>query len=238
MTRIVADLSLHRRYLHEQVADRLRALILAGDLAPRSRVNELDLAERFGISRTPLREAIKILATEGLFELLPNRGARVGHLSAAEIDDVLAVIAGLEATAGELACARITQGEIEAIAEDHAAMVAAWHAGDEAAYFARNRAIHEAILQAARNPVLSDTYAKLMGRVARARYTAHKTPGQWRKAVDEHERMLVLLRERKGDKLAKLMRAHIRGKKPVIEAAFGQDGQQGAERAPDAHPPR
>jgi DNA-binding GntR family transcriptional regulator len=221
MNSIATDLSLRRSYLHEHVADRLRALILSGDLPPRSRVNELDLAERFGISRTPLREAIKILATEGLLELLPNRGARVAHLSAAEIEDVFAVVAGLEATAGELACARITDDEIQAIAAEHDAMVAAWRAGDEAAYFARNRAIHEAILRAARNPVLSDVYSNMMGRVARTRYTAHKTPSQWRKAVEEHEQMLDFLRARKGDKLAKLMRAHIHGKKPVIEAAFG-----------------
>lgn len=226
MTRIVADLALHRRYLHDQVADRLRALILDGDLAPLSRVNELDLADRFGISRTPLREAIKILATEGLLELLPNRGARVAHLSATEIEDVLAVIAGLEATAGELACVRITDGEIEAIAADHTAMVAAWRAGDEIAYFARNRAIHEGLMRAARNATLCEVYTNLMGRVARARYTAHKTPAQWRKAVDEHERMIVLLRGRRGPQLSRLMRAHIHGKKPVIEAAFGADGAQ------------
>ena len=224
MTRVVADLNLHRSYLHDRVADGMRALILAGDLPPRSRLNELELAERFGISRTPLREAIKILATEGLLELLPNRGARVAHLSATEIADVLAVIAGLEATAAELACARITEAEIAAIAADQGAMVAAWRAGDEPAYFARNRAIHEALMRAARNTTLADIYANLMGRVARARYTAHKTPAQWRKAVEEHEHMLDLLRRRKGSKLAKLMRRHIHGKQPVIEAAFGAAG--------------
>ena len=116
MTRIVADLNLHRRYIHDDVADRLRGLILSGDLPPRSRVNELELAERFGISRTPLREAIKILATEGLLELLPNRGARVAVLSSEEIDDMMVVIGGLEGLAAELACARITDGEIAAIA--------------------------------------------------------------------------------------------------------------------------
>ncbi len=227
MTRIVADLNLNRRYIHDEVADRLRTLILSGELAPRSRVNELALAERFGISRTPLREAIKILATEGLLELLPNRGARVAVLSAEEIDDMLLVIGGLEALAAELACERITEPEIEAIATHHRAMLAHWRAGEEAAYFARNRAIHDAIMAAARNPVLSGTYANLSGRIARARFTAHKTPAQWAKAVDEHERMLDLLRRRQGPRLARLMRTHLRGKTPVIAAAFGPEAAVG-----------
>ncbi len=228
MTRIVADLNLHRRYLHDHVADRLRTLILDGDLPPLSRVNELDLASRFGISRTPLREAIKILATEGLLELLPNRGARVAHLSAQEIEDVLAVIGGLEATAAELACERITDLEIGAIETRHDAMLQAWRMADEATYFQCNRAIHAAIMAAARNPVLANLYASLSGRVAQARYSAHKTPGQWRKAVGEHERMLDLLRRREGPKLARLMRLHIRGKKPVIQAAYGDGAREKA----------
>jgi DNA-binding GntR family transcriptional regulator len=229
MTRIVADLNLHRRYLHDEVADRLRALILAGDLPPRSRVNEIELAERFGISRTPLREAIKILATEGLLELLPNRGARVAVLSSEEIEDMLTVIGGLEGVAAELACKRISNAEIDAIAADHASMVEHWRSGDEPAYFARNRAIHVAIMAAARNPTLSAIYNNLSGRVARARYVAHKTPQQWSKAIEEHQRMLELLRRRQGPKLAQLMREHLRGKTPVIAAAFGKDAAGPAE---------
>ncbi len=94
------DLAINRRSLHGEVAERLRGLILSGELAPRSRVNELELCERFGISRTPLREAIKLLAGEGLLVLLPNKGARVAALDEAEIDEILEVVAGLEAVAG------------------------------------------------------------------------------------------------------------------------------------------
>ena len=90
---------LHRS-LHREVVERLRELILAGELEPRSRVNEAALCERFGISRTPLREAIKLLAAEGLLELLPNRGARVAALSAVEIEELLQVIGALEGAGG------------------------------------------------------------------------------------------------------------------------------------------
>lgn len=214
--------SISRRYLHDEVADRLRELILAGELAPKARVNELELSQRFGISRTPLREAIKILATEGLLELLPNRGARVASLSDAEIDEVIEVVAGLEATAADLACRRITEKEIATIADLTDVMVRAWEREDEEAYFRLNREIHEAIMRASRNATLEGIYANLAGRIQRARYTAHKTAAQWRKAVDEHKEMVVLLTAREPEALAGLMRVHIRGKKPVISAAFGE----------------
>jgi DNA-binding GntR family transcriptional regulator len=216
-----AGVTINRRYLHDEVASRLRELILSGDLEPKARVNELELSERFGISRTPLREAVKILATEGLLELLPNRGARVASLSVSEIEDVIEVVAGLEATAGDLACRVITDDETAKIEETTARMIEAWRLGDEPTYFRLNREIHEAIMEASRNSVLQDVYANLSGRIQRARYSAHKTPAQWRKAIGEHEEMLVHLRARNGERLAALMKKHIRGKKPVIAAAFG-----------------
>ncbi len=112
MTRISAIDGIHRRYLHDEVAERIRELVRSGELEPNSRVNELELAERFGISRTPLREAIKILATEGMLELLPNRGARVAAVNEAEIDEMLEVIAGLEANAARLLVKRITDARL------------------------------------------------------------------------------------------------------------------------------
>lgn len=123
MNGIESPLGISRRYLHDDVTDRLRELIREGELEPRARVNESELAERFGISRTPLREAIKILATEGLLEMLPNRGARVASISEAEVNDTVEVVAGLEATGADLACRAITEEEIAAIASKHAAML-------------------------------------------------------------------------------------------------------------------
>ncbi|MDB5558605.1 MAG: transcriptional regulator, GntR family [Enterovirga sp.] len=221
MSQALRNAPISKRYLHDEVADRIRELIRDGELEPRARVNELELSERFGISRTPLREAIKILATEGLLELLPNKGARVASISAEETDEVIEVVAGLEATAAELACRAITEEEIAAIAAKHARMVEAWREGDNVAYFTLNREIHEAIMAAARNATLQGIYATLSGRIQRARYAAHKTPQQWQRAVDEHEDMLRLLKARDGEALAAVMRRHIRGKTELILASYG-----------------
>lgn len=223
MTSMDTSVGISRRYLHDEVAKRLRSLILSGELEPKSRVNEVELSERYGISRTPLREAIKILATEGLLELLPNRGARVVSLSDAEIDEMVEVVAGLEATAGDLACRAITDEEIADIDRMHREMIVAWKDGNEPDYFRLNREIHEAIMRASRNATLQTLYANFARRIQRARYSAHKTAAQWRKAVTEHEQMMALLKARESEKLSLLMRQHVRGKKPVIAAAFGQD---------------
>lgn len=224
---------IRRRYLHDEAADRLRRLILSGELAPRDRINEVELSVEFGISRTPLREAIKILAAEGLLEALPNHGARVAQITARELEEMLEVVAVLEATGGERACRHITDAEVAAIAEDHRAMVEAWRAGDEAAYFARNRAIHDAIMAASRSETLQGLYRSLSGRIQRARYSAHKTEAQWARAVAEHEAILAHLDRRDGAALFACLRAHVLGKAAIIAAAYGLAAEAAApEGAP------
>ncbi len=212
-----------RRYLHDEAADRLRELILAGELEPRSRINEMALCTRFNISRTPLREAIKLLAAEGLLELLPNRGARVTAISDIEIDEIIEVVAALEGAAGELACHHITPRELEALTRLTDDMVEAWRQKDYPRYFLRNQEIHTGIMAAARNQSLQAVYSSLSGRVQRARYSATKTPRQWSQAIKDHERMLELLAQRESAKLGQLLRDHIRSKKAIIAAAYSED---------------
>lgn len=213
-----------RNYLHDEAARGLRALIQSGELKPRQRLNEAELARRFRISRTPLREAIKILATEGLLDLLPNRGARVASISEDEIDEMLEVIAGLEATAGELACAKITAEDLARLEALHEQLTETYRNRDVAAYFDINRQIHEAIIDTARNSTLTGIYTMLSGRVQRARYVAHKTQAQWQGAMNDHEGIMALLRARDGAALGRLLRQHVLNKKAVIVATFGLSG--------------
>ena len=231
MARIGGGDAINRRYLHEEVAERLRELVLSGELAPLSRINELALAERFGISRTPLREAIKVLANEGLVELLPQRGARVASLSLAEIDEMIEVVAALEGSAAELACQAFDISQLERLDALQSEIVAAWKASDEELYLRVNRDIHDLIMAASGNRTLQELYASLAGRIQRARYSAHKTPEQWRRAIDDHEEMLRLIRGGEAAALADLMRRHVRSKKTVIAAAFGAtDDRQRSSR--------
>ena len=96
---------LPRQGLHEEVVNRLRLRIVEGEIAPGAKLNERELSESLQVSRTPLREAIKMLAAEGLVELLPNRGAVAAQLGRQDVIDAFEVIAGLEGMSGELAAA-------------------------------------------------------------------------------------------------------------------------------------
>ena len=125
--------------LHEEVAAKLRELIFDGVLEVESRIPEKALCERFGISRTPLREALKVLAREGLISLLPNRGARVSKITPKDIDEVFPVMGALEAVAGEAACKNITEEGIAEIRALHYQMALHHTRGERLEYFQLNQ---------------------------------------------------------------------------------------------------
>jgi DNA-binding GntR family transcriptional regulator len=206
--------------LHDFLVGALRDLIVEGELAAGTRIPERLLCERFGVSRTPLREALKVLASEGLVELLPNRGARVATLSERDVDDMFQVMAALESLSGALACARITDAEIAEIRALHYEMLAHYMRRRLPEYFRLNQQIHEAILDAARNPVLKATYQGLAGRIRRARYAANMSDERWAAAVAEHEAMLDALDARDAARLAALLGAHLRNKSEVVRASI------------------
>lgn len=208
---------IRRRPLHCEVADRLRALIVHGELAPGERLNERVLAERFNISRTPLREAIKILSLEGLVRLLPNRGAEVTELTQSSIEDMFQVMGALEALAGELACARATDEDVAEIRALHNQMFEYYQAGDRAAYFSLNQRIHRKIVECAGNAELSTMYVNLMQRVHRARYMANFSRTRWSQAMHEHDEILDALTQRDSARLNAILKAHLHNKFDVIK---------------------
>ena len=112
-------ISIPRQVLHQEVATRLRQRIVEGQIAPGAKLNERELSEQLQVSRTPLREAIKMLAAEGLVALLPNRGAVAASLGEQDVADTFEVIAGLEGQSGELAAQRITDAELAEIRALH-----------------------------------------------------------------------------------------------------------------------
>lgn len=207
--------------LHATVVARLRDLMVEGGLHPGARLGERQLCEMLGVSRTPLREALKVLAAEGLVELLPNRGARVALLDETDIENMFQVMGALEALAGTLACARISEVELAEIAALHYEMLAQYTRRRLPEYFRLNQAIHEAIIAAARNPILTSTYQGLAIRIRRARYLANLSEERWRKAVAEHEAILAALQTRDGARVAELLNQHLKNKSAVLRSGLG-----------------
>lgn len=201
-----------RASLHDELAVRLRRMIVEDELEPGVRINERELCERFGVSRTPLREAIKVLAREGYVRLTPNRGATVAALTTQDLEEAFPIMAALEALAGELAAQNATDAQIASILQDHARMRAAYEAGDRPSYFARNEAIHLAIAEASGNATLEQMQRSLDGRVRRGRYQANISPARWRQAMAEHEEIADALAARDAPRLAAILHRHLKNK--------------------------
>jgi len=197
-----------RATLPAQVAGRLRDMIAADQLSAGAKLNERDLTAQLPVSRTPLREAIKMLAAEGLVQLVPNRGAFVADPAPDEVEDMLEAMGALEAMCGELACARATDAEIAAIRRTHERMTKAYERRDRLAYFRLNQEIHHRVAQASRNATLQRLHATLNARLYRVRFMSNKTD-RWHTAVEEHEAIADALERRDVPAVRRLLREHL-----------------------------
>lgn len=212
----IPSLPIARPVLHEQVANRLRQMLVEGLIAPGGKLNERTLCEELSISRTPLREAIKMLAAEGLVELLPNRGSVAVQLSEADVRHTFEVMAGLEGLSGELAAQRVTEAELNEIKALHFEMLAAFTRRDLSAYYQLNSSIHRNFNTAAKNPVLTSTYNQVNARLQALRFRSNQDGEKWKRAVDEHIAMVQALEARDGAALRQVMMHHLDNKRTVV----------------------
>ena len=211
-----SSLPIARSTLPEAAAERLRTLIIEGTLAPGSRLNERELSEQLGVSRTPLREAFRILAGDGLLTQLPNRGAQVVSLSAEDVRHAFDVMGVLEGLAGELAVARVTDADIETLRALQAEMEAAHAERDLPAYYRVNRAIHDRLNAIAGNPILAHTYRTLNARLHALRFRSNLNTAKWNQAVAEHRDMIAALAARDGAALRDILIRHLRAKQQAV----------------------
>jgi DNA-binding GntR family transcriptional regulator len=186
----------------------LRQMIMTGELAPEQRLREVALCTQLGVSRTPVREAFRTLAAEGLVRLLPNRSVVVAKFDASEVGSLFAVFGVLEGLAGELACTRMTDRQIAAIAALQHQLVVLHQRGERAPYLEVNQLIHRRIVEAGGNPVLEWVWECLLPRMERARAMPNLQPERWIEAVCEHAKIFAALAKRDGPLVAQLMREH------------------------------
>ncbi len=198
-----------RTSLHDTIVGRLRDMIIEGALEPGTRLHEGQLGEQLGVSRTPLREAIKYLASEGLVELVPSRGAVVRRFDRKDIQDMMLVIRTLEDLAGRLACAAASEAGIAAVRGTHDEMIARYRAGDRLAYYKLNQRIHSMIVELADNQALAQVHSGLQMRLKRVRFIGHEGPERWAAAVAEHEEMIAALEARDADRLTEVLTRHL-----------------------------
>jgi DNA-binding GntR family transcriptional regulator len=227
-----SDLALisDRTTLPDRIAERLRELMTEGELAPGARLNERALGDRLGVSRTPLREAFRLLAAEGLVRLTPNRGAEVVRLSDADLRESFEVMSSLEALSGELACAHVTDEEVAEVRALTFEMLACHARRDLPNYYRINRAIHERIVAASRNRLLGEVYERLNRRMHHSRFRSNLDQDKWNRAARDHAAMVEALEARDGARLAMILRTHIADKG---HAVLDQQAQVTASIAAD-----
>lgn len=209
-----------RRPLHEEVLSCLRDMIVEGELVAGERLNDAKLSERLGVSRTPVREALKLLAQDGLVELLPRRGARVLALSEQRMVELLEVICGIERQAAELAAERITAPNLDQMERLHARMQQRYEAGDRKQYFKLNHDIHLLLVAAAGNETLAALHASLLARVRRGRYAALLASDRWTEAMAEHEALMVALRAGDRERAGAIMAGHVQHTRAALHRAL------------------
>ncbi|PUB17463.1 GntR family transcriptional regulator [Yoonia sediminilitoris] len=191
------------------VADVLRDRIIKGVLPAGARIVERKLSAELDVSRTPIREALKLLHADSLIEISRHKGAQVKAYSAEQALELFDVIASLESLAAERLAESITPEQLEAIESLHAEMLAFHGAGKSDDYFDVNSQIHDTILAYCGNPILQQVHTKLMARARRGRFMAIMDPDRLRTAVEEHEALMTALRNRDPKAACEVWRQHL-----------------------------
>lgn len=205
-----------RTGLHEQVAARLRTMLVEGVIPPGAKFNERALCAQLRVSRTPLREAIKLLAAEGLADLVPNRGAVAVKLGEADVRHAFELLAELEGLSGALAAQRISEAARAELRALHFEMLASFERQDLSAYYRHNAAIHSAINLAAANPMLTKSYREINARVQALRFRTNQDREQWRLAVRQHVQMIDALDAGDANGLRRILVEHLHLKRDSV----------------------
>ncbi|HZZ62042.1 MAG TPA: GntR family transcriptional regulator [Roseiarcus sp.] len=214
--------AIRRRPLHDEATERIRDMIVEGRLAAGEWINETELCQQLQISRTPLREALKVLAAEGLVELVPRRGAHVAQLTVRETVDLFEALSGVEGLAAELAALRMSAADREKLRELQLRIEQRYRAKDRLEYFHDNHELHETIVRFSGNSAIVDIHARLIARVRRARYQAILSESRWSEAVQEHAQILAALESRDAGRAAELMRQHVAHTGEIVRASMDE----------------
>lgn len=212
-----------RQRLGDQVADILRQQILLGDLNPGDNIPERETSAELGVSRTPLREALLVLESEGLVEMAPARSPIVAKPSLVEVTHLLLVQSALEALGGECACDEATQDEIDEIEEMHQTMLATIENPDPIEFFQVDMGFHEAIVAATKNLSLIKTHKQYHARLWRARFLSATRRSAREAAMIEHGRIVEGLRRRDKEQVSSRLKEHLQRAVENIRNIFASE---------------
>ena len=209
--------------LHEDVAQQLRGLIFEGELAPGAFLDEPALCTQLAISRTPLREALKVLTAEGLLRHEPRRGCFVAEITDKDLDDIFPVIALLEGRCAFEAALRASDAELQALEVLHERLARHARARRVKAYYEANYAIHEALIRLADNRWLAQVIADLRKILRLARLQTLQAPGRLEQSLSEHLAVFAALKARDCEGAEAAMRTHLHRQREALRVLAAQE---------------
>jgi DNA-binding GntR family transcriptional regulator len=221
-----------RKTLADELVGHLRSMICNGQLRAGSRISVTGLCRRFGVSRTPLREAIKMLAVEGLVIMSPNRSAVIARPSRERVDELIPILSALEVLAGELACARIDDGGLQHLRALHQRCVDSFEEKDVSSYMDSDTAMRDSIFEFAANRKLNDVYRILYAQLRLPPLSGTSLP-EWSKAVQEQSQILRALEMKDADMCSLVTRRYMRHRVGILRALISTDlgGRRGRKSA-------
>ncbi|MFM9112985.1 MAG: GntR family transcriptional regulator [Polynucleobacter victoriensis] len=195
--------------MYEEVAERLRTSIFSHEFAPGSWIDEQAIAKEYGISRTPMREAIKILAAEGLITMKMRRGAYVTEVSKSDLNQIFTVLALLEGQAGRETALKASEGQLEALDSIHMKLERAAADRDLEQFFAINQSFHDKLQEISNNPWMKRVIDDLRKVLKLQRRDSLSKRGRMESSLLEHRKILSALLARDADLSEKLMKEHL-----------------------------
>ncbi len=207
---ITNQMKFERDTFHVRIADILRKMIMTGELKEGDKIRENEFCENMGISKTPLREALRVLSVEGLIDLVPHRGAFVTQPTFDEIEEMFEVMSLLEGFCASAACEKMSSQDFDFLQILHAELEKQYERRDQENYIRVNNQYHSFLQDLVNNRVLNQIIDGLRKKILLYRFKSLNTPNRFDSSIREHRDLLEAFRQRDSERAKRLMRVHLK----------------------------
>ena len=209
--------AIKKKTLHEEIADNLREMIMSGELREGDKIKENELCELMGISKTPLREALRVLSAEGLIRLIPNRGSFVTTPTFEEIKEMFDVMSVLEGVCARTAAEKMNSADLKKLEQLHNKLETQYKRRDQKEYIHLNNSYHALVQEMAGNKTLNQIVNGLRQKILLYRFQSLNLPGRFEKSIQEHRQLLAAFRKKDPEKAEMLMKSHLKKQCEALE---------------------
>jgi DNA-binding GntR family transcriptional regulator len=209
--------AIQKKTLHEEIADNLREMIMSGELSEGDKIKENELCDIMGISKTPLREALRVLSAEGLIRLIPNRGSYVTTATVEEIKEMFDVMIVLEGVCARTAVEKMSTQDLLKLEKLHQKLEKNFKRKDQKEYIHQNNLYHAFVQELAGNKTLNQIVNGLRQKILLYRFQSLNLPGRFEQSIQEHRNLLAAFREKDPKKAERLMKSHLKKQCDAME---------------------